>query len=646
MTLSYTRSSEARWRRMRLRWREWARLGIGMTLPLLTILLGAFACTAHAAQDHDGSLKIGRDAGSYSAASTMLYIEDPGGQLTIGDISSPAMAGRFRNAAARDSDVNFGYSDSAFWLALPVSVDQDAPTRWVIEFGFPSLDRVEVYVPREGGGFEQMVSGDTLPFSARPYPHRNLAFPLVFKSGTSTMIYARVTSAGTLTIPVTLWQRAALHLEDQISYALLSLYYGVVLALLFYSLMLYFATRDMTFLAFVGMSLAMLIAQSSFNGMAQQFLWPEIPALGNIAFPAALALIGFFGSLYARIFLGTPGRFPRIDKTLLIFVVAFGCIGFGAPLLPYSLVAQLDSITGILFCVFLAWMGVYCHFKGVFSARYFLAAGIMVMIGAAIYCMRNFGWIPTNAFTTYAFQVGSAFELLLLSFAQVDKINEMRLEKDRLTAESLQAKETVMDDLKRSADALEHRVGERTRELEAANAELRKKEQQLQYLAQHDPLTGLANRTLLDDRIAQAMARSRRNGREMAILVADLDGFKVVNDVQGHIVGDLVLTMIAARFAECVRSTDTVARMGGDEFVIVVEELQDREDAERIAEKFIAAATKPADLAHGQVQIGISVGIAYFPEHGEDALQLIRHADAAMYAAKTKGGNCWNIATT
>jgi diguanylate cyclase (GGDEF)-like protein len=617
-----------------------------MAAQWAVVLLVVSTGAAQAAPERTGSLLIGRDVGSYSADRYMLYVEDPTRTLTIGDVTSPAMADKFRNAASRGSDINFGYSASAFWLALPVTVSADAPTRWVMEFAFPSLDRVEIYVPRSGGGFQQMVAGDMLPFSARPYPHRNLAFPLEFERGARSVIYVRVTSEGTLTIPVTLWQRAALHLESQISYALLSLYYGMVLAMLFYSLMLYFAVRDTTFLAFVGMSLAMLIAQSSFNGMAQQFLWPEFPALGNIAFPAGLALIGFFGSMYTRIFLGTPGRFPRIDKILIAFVFAFGCIGFGAPLLPYSLMAQLDSIAGILFCVFLAWTGIYCHFKGVLSARYFLAAGIMVMVGAAIYSMRNFGWIPTNAFTTYAFQVGSAIELLLLSFAQVDKINAMRLEKDRLTAESLKVKESVMDDLKRSADALEHRVTERTHELETANAELRKKEQQLQYLAQHDPLTGLANRTLLDDRVAQAMARSRRNGREIAILVADLDGFKAVNDLQGHVVGDLVLAMIAARFAECVRTTDTVARMGGDEFVIVVEDLQERADAERIAEKFIAAACKPADLASGQVQIGISVGIAYFPEHGEDTLQLIRHADAAMYASKTKGGNCWSIATS
>lgn len=644
MMLSYHRSGRARWRRALPRWAERANRAMLMVMSLVAMLLAAGVGTLHAAPDHVGALQISRDTGSYSADSSMLYIEDPTRALTIGDVSAPAMADQFRNAASRGSDINFGYSGSAFWLALPVVVGADAPTRWVMEFAFPSLDRVEVYVPRRGGGFEKMVAGDTLPFSTRPYPHRNLSFPLEFERGTRSVIYARVTSEGTLTIPVTLWQRAALHLESQISYALLSLYYGMVLAMLFYSLMLYFAVRDTTFLAFVGMSLAMLVAQSSFNGMAQQFLWPELPALGNIAFPAGLALIGFFGAIYTRIFLGTPGCFPRIDKVLIAFVTVFGFIGFAAPLLlPYSLMAQLDSIAGILFCVFLAWVGIYCHFKGVPSARYFLAAGIMVMVGAAIYSMRNFGWIPTTNFTTYAFQVGSAFELLL-SFAQVDKINAMRLEKDRLTAESLKAKESVMDDLKRSADALEHRVSERTHELETANAELRKKEQQLQYLAQHDPLTGLANRTLLDDRIAQAMARSRRSGREIAILVADLDGFKAVNDVQGHVVGDLVLAMIAARFAECVRTTDTVARMGGDEFVIVVEDLHERADAERIAEKFIAAARKPADLASGQVQIGISIGIAYFPAHGEDTLQLIRHADAAMYAAKTKGGNCWNVA--
>ena len=128
---------------------------------------------------------------------------------------------------------------------------------------------------------------------------------------------------------------------------------------------------------------------------------------------------------------------------------------------------------------------------------------------------------------------------------------------------------------------------ERTRALETANVALRKKEEELEYMARHDPLTGLANRVMLGDRIASAIARARRSKRAVGVLVADLDGFKAINDAHGHVIGDQMLKAVSARLKACVRETDTVARLGGDEFVLVLEELQDLGDAARIADRSV-----------------------------------------------------------
>jgi diguanylate cyclase (GGDEF)-like protein len=163
-------------------------------------------------------------------------------------------------------------------------------------------------------------------------------------------------------------------------------------------------------------------------------------------------------------------------------------------------------------------------------------------------------------------------------------------------------------------------------------------------MARHDPLTGLPNRALLDDRLEQALARAKRSGRSIAVMLADLDRFKAINDTYGHPVGDQMLKAISSRMTDCLRSADTLARVGGDEFVIILEELQDHSDASGVADKLIAAACRAVDLPQGRMQVGVCIGIAFSPLHGGDSRSLIRHADDAMYAAKAAGGNCWRTA--
>lgn len=167
---------------------------------------------------------------------------------------------------------------------------------------------------------------------------------------------------------------------------------------------------------------------------------------------------------------------------------------------------------------------------------------------------------------------------------------------------------------------------------------LRKQQEELIWRqANFDSLTGLANRNLLNDRLERAVAQARRNGRLAGLLYLDLDGFKAVNDRHGHAVGDELLVDAARRLSACVREQDTVARMGGDEFTLVIQDAPSRDDLVTIANKVVASLRSPFRLSTGAASISGSVGIACFPEDGEDAATLLRHADAAMYAAKGAG---------
>lgn len=186
--------------------------------------------------------------------------------------------------------------------------------------------------------------------------------------------------------------------------------------------------------------------------------------------------------------------------------------------------------------------------------------------------------------------------------------------------------------LRLQLETLEKAVAARTERLEAANRQLR-------HLATHDALTGLPNRVLLDDRLAQAMAHANRDGQSFALLVVDLDRFKVINDSLGHRAGDGVLDEISRRLTSVVRDIDTVARTGGDEFVVVVSPSGAPEDAVAIANRARDALRAPMGIAGVELHVTCSIGLAYYPTDASSADSLIARADAAMYCAKQRGRN-------
>ena len=169
--------------------------------------------------------------------------------------------------------------------------------------------------------------------------------------------------------------------------------------------------------------------------------------------------------------------------------------------------------------------------------------------------------------------------------------------------------------------------------------EIRQTEVALQHLATHDALTDLPNRFLMVDRLGQLLARAKRSDATFAVLFMDIDGFKDVNDSHGHEVGDLLLHEVALRLTKAVRVSDTVARIGGDEFVIILETVREPRAAEAVALKVERALAKPFNLHKHTLNVTVSIGISFYPDNGEGVDTLLRAADYAMYLAKREGGN-------
>ncbi len=576
-------------------------------------------------------VELGTDTERINLRPYVSVLEDPDNVLGLPDILQRDRD--FTAVPERMRDINFGYSNSTYWLKVILKTPEVAD-RWLLEISFPTLDSVTLYAPDQRGEWMVFSAGDRQPFAMRPIRHRNFVFPLEPPQGETVPVYLRIRSEGSLTVPLTLWSNQAFHERSQDAYAGFSVYYGMLLALGVYNLLLFVSLRDRTFLAYVGIVIGMAIGQLSLNGLGNQYLWPDWPAWGNAAFNSGFAASGFFAGIFTRLFLDTRQHIPRLDRLILLLTAGFAIATLAPGFMPYQWAAIMTSLLAAVFSMTAVTAGVISLRRGHTGARWFLLAWTLLLLGVGVMGLRNMGWIPTTFLTTYGMQIGSALEILLLSFALADRFHIAQREKEQAQAEALSAKEMVLTGLRESERQLEERVAERTRELAEANRRLVENEQHLLHLANHDQLTGLANRRLLDEYFNHALALAKRHGLKVAVLLIDLDEFKEVNDVHGHAIGDELLITLADRLRGKIRESDIVARLGGDEFVVVFEQIGDEDEVKQKTAVLAAALNEPYRTSAGLLQVGASIGIAFFPEDGDTPQALLRYADQSMYLAK------------
>jgi diguanylate cyclase (GGDEF)-like protein len=526
------------------------------------------------------------------------------------------------------SGLNFGYVRGATWLRLQLESRQADVQELRLELDYPSLDRVELFEPARHGAQVLQRSGDTLPFGARSIAHRNPVFAFRLLPGERRSFLLRAQSEGSLTLNPRLWQAEAFRAHSENAYAAQALYLGMLLALAAYNFLLWLALRDRTFLLYVIFVLGIGVGIASIYGFAGQFLWPNSVEWSNRALSTGIAIAGIVGPLFTRAFLDTRTRAPTWHRWLgavsWLHVAVLGIALFA----PLRVGMQTMSATTMLGCGAMLGCGIVCALRGVPGARLFVLAWAALLLGGVLMALRNFGLLPTNPLTLYGMQIGSALEMLLLSFALAARFNQLKREKEQAQAETLSSQQRLVQTLQQHERVLEERVAERTEALASANA-------RLSELALHDPLTGLANRAALYARLEQALDGSRVHGRPVALLMIDLDGFKAVNDRLGHEAGDRLLIAVAERLVRTARFNDLVARLGGDEFVLLVESLDSRGQAQQLADAALAAVASPFSLGGEIAQIGASIGIA--SDVGGDGDALLRRADRAMYAAKAAG---------
>lgn len=394
------------------------------------------------------------------------YLEDPDHALTIDDIVGPAQQ-RFQPLQPSGPGANFGLTRSAIWLRADLRAEPGSAPVWLLEVAYPPLDRVELYVQRGGGAYERQVAGDLLPYASRAVPHRNHVLPVRLQPGEPTTVYLRVVSQGTVSAPVRLWRPAALWAYDQKAYAALSLYFGLLIGLLLYNLLLFISVRDIGYLAYVAFVGGMGIGQAALTGVGYQFLWPQAIWWNSVSPAAGLTCAAIFGLMFARNFLSSAVRMPRMDKVMLLQMAGWIASLAAALTLPYRYSSWMVTVLSVVSVATMVVIGVISVRRQYAGARYFFTAWALLLAGVFTLFLHNTGFIPSNPVTSNALLIGSALEMVLLSFALADRINVARRFKEQAQAR-IAAEHAMVEALSQSQERLRTVLEEREIILESS----------------------------------------------------------------------------------------------------------------------------------------------------------------------------------
>ena len=433
-----------------------------MTLALWRILLLSFLpLWSHFALAQTGFVDIAK-RDRYVLSRSFTFLEDTSATQTLDDILKPDAQAGFKPVPQGVTSTNFGSTNSAFWLRLVLKTDTATPRHWMIDVAYPPLDRFDLYLSNANGSFVHHRGGDSLPFPSRLVPHRSHITPIELEPGRSATLYLRIASQGTVSAPVTLWQPAALWQQDQRTYSIFGLYFGLLVGLLLYNLLLFLSVRDSAYLVYVVFVACIGLSQAANSGLGAQFLWPNALWWNINSINATHAASGTFGILFVRSFLASKTRMPVMDRWILAQAALWCATFFGSLVLPYKTAGQLVTTLALSGVVTVLWAGALSVRRGHPGAIYFLLAWGAFLFGVVTQTMHNNGVLPSNPFTVDALLIGSALEMVLLSLALADRINAMRREKELAQAQVL-AEQAMVQGLQQSQAhdrALIEHVGE------------------------------------------------------------------------------------------------------------------------------------------------------------------------------------------
>ena len=543
---------------------------------------------------------------------------------------------------------NFGFTSDVYWFRFQLHNASAKVLSRVIELPIPFLDDVRLYHFAGQTLQTQYSLGDEQPFGQRAVRNRNFMMPLQLAPGNNE-IYLRLASSGTIEAPLRVWDPVfyqAASIDENLTQGGVI---GILLIMLVYNLFVYFSTRDVNYLYYIGFVASYLLFHLTLTGYTFAYVWPNAVSWNGIAISIFAASAALFTCLFTDSFLKLRS-FSRSASNLVRFLAVCSALllvaGF---VLPYSISIRIVVAMTLPITATALIMGYWRWWKGAKFARFYCLAWTAILLGILALNTSKAGWIPTNIWTENASQIGIVLLVVLLSFTLADRINSDR--SLRLNAQAValghertaRASQAALIRTKEQANQeLEQRVLSRTNDLNAAMAQLSQANERLQMLSTTDGLTQIGNRAYFDAAAVTEMRRAERQQGNISIILMDIDHFKHVNDTFGHPAGDACLRALADMLRPRIdRAGDILARYGGEEFIIVLTGV-DLRGTLTLAEELRKAVDRLRVEVDGKMlRFTASFGVVSTVPQAPLSLQdLVAAADRALYAAKHDGRNC------
>ena len=542
---------------------------------LLPVVLLAATLLATTVRGEPG-IVVADDARIELSAGQLALLEDAGGSFSVYEVEEAWQRGEFESGP--DLRINLGTTSSTYWARFTLSNPSTSKRAAVLTHDYAPTDRVDLYQRDAEGAWAVQHSGDSVPDT--PQETRIPRFMLELEPGETRPVYVRIRTDSNLNFELSLWPTEDYFEHEQTINVAYGLLLGAILATVLYLGYSWYLLGTKT-----GLILALYLlsygAYLSFLSGMQIYWVPSFPGgLVNVLHLAAIGLLFGFGAMFYRRFLKLRDTHPRLDRA----VTALQWLAFSLllnPLMPAplaGLITLLIAGPGPLFttglAIFLWWR--HRGEAGVFALGWFVAH-----ISSFLGSLRVAGVLPNHELFIHLPALGCAVAMSFFAWAVAKRLSQDR------------------------------------------------------RFAYEDPLTKLANRRLFEEKLSLEMGRGLRYGRPLSLIYLDVDHFKQVNDAHGHSTGDVILRAIAERCLSESRATDVVARIGGEEFAIILAETG-IDEASALAERL---RTAQADSTTGDIKATISLGVTEFYVTDEHIVDMMDRADEALYRAKREGRN-------
>ncbi len=595
-------------------------------------VLALFALSGQAAGPQ-GTTELPAGTDAMALTPHLSYLHDKNAVDTQEDAWRKIAAGGFQPVPP--DKTAFGFQQGAYWFHAEVVNRSPDELQWMLVQRFALLDRIDLFVRYPDGRIVQQASGDFLPFSARSIPYRHPNFRIELPLDQKVEVLVRAQSQSSMQVPLDLYTPAAFTSLSRDAQFVMGVYYGILLALFVYNLVLWLTLRDASYFWYLFHISAFGLVLFTLNGYSFEYLWPKNPWLANVAVPLSICLAIIGMQQFARTFLEMPKRFPRgnlVSISIIVFCIALGAASLWLPYRTSTPWATRAVIVSVLWTVTAA---IVVLRRGYVPARLFLVAWALFLAGTAMIAALAFGLLPKNILTEYGVQIGSALEMLLLSIALSYRYASLRNENERIAAEANMQ--------------LERKVAQRTQEVRSTLMQLEDAHRRLRDSSRRDGLTGLYNRAHFHENFELLLKESRDKGQPVSLLMIDLDHFKSINDKYGHLVGDDCLRWAAQRIGQSLRVHETsfLARFGGEEFVAVLPG-HDLHSAVNVAES-VRKRLVDELCSSGEhfLRVSASIGVhTVEPDTDVDSDAALSVADQALYSAKANGRDCVRTSIT